>query len=143
MKMDIARTFDSVAWPFLLEILRYMGYPHCWLNWVSVPLASASTKVLLNGCPGHRICHARGLRQGDPLSPFLFILVMEVLGAMIRKADEWGLFELLGVRAIPFRASLYADDVVLFISPKALDLQLLRQIFTIFAGASGFQCNVN
>jgi hypothetical protein len=68
---------------------------------------------------------------------------MEVLGAMIRKADEWGLFELLGVRAIPFRASLYADDVVLFISPKAQNLQLLRQIFTIFAGASGFQCNVN
>jgi hypothetical protein len=143
MKMDIARVFDSVDWPFLLEILRYMGFRHCWLNWVSVLLASASTKVLLNGCPGRRICHTRGLRQGDPLSLFLFILVMEVLGAMIIKADECGLFEPLGVRAIPFRASLCADDVVLFISPKVLDLQLLHQIFAIFAGASGLQCNVN
>jgi hypothetical protein len=48
-------------------------------------------KVLLNGDPGQRICHARGLRQGDPLSPLLFILVMEVLGAMFRKADNCGL----------------------------------------------------
>jgi hypothetical protein len=88
LKIDIARAFDSVAWPFLLEILRCMGFPTYRLNWVSILLASASTKSLLNGCPGHRICHARWLRQGDPHSLFLFILVMEVLGAMIRKVDE-------------------------------------------------------
>jgi hypothetical protein len=50
---------------------------------------------------------------------------MEVLGAMIRKADEWSLFEPLGVRVIPFRASFYADDLVLFISPQVQDLPLL------------------
>jgi hypothetical protein len=66
MKMDIARAFDSVSWPFLLEILRYMGFPHYWLNWVSVLLASASAKVLLNGCPGHRICHTRGAPARRP-----------------------------------------------------------------------------
>jgi hypothetical protein len=66
-----------------------------------------------------------GLHQGDPLSPFLFVLVMEVLGALIRNADEWGLFHLLGLQVIPFKASFYADDLVLFICPHVQDLQLL------------------
>jgi hypothetical protein len=57
--------------------------------------------------------------------PFLFVLVMKVLGALIRNADEWGLFHLLGLRVIPFRASFYADDLVLFICPHVQDLQLL------------------
>jgi hypothetical protein len=61
LKINIARAFDVVAWPFILEILHHMGYPNYWLNWVSAILASASTKALLNSSPGHRICHARGL----------------------------------------------------------------------------------
>jgi hypothetical protein len=44
-------------------------------------------RILMNGNPGEKICHARGLRQGDPLSPMLFLLVMEVLGALIHKVD--------------------------------------------------------
>jgi hypothetical protein len=68
---------------------------------------------------------------------------MEVLGAMIRKVDEWGLFQPLGVRAIPFRASFYADDLVLLMSPKEQDLQLLRRIFIIFAGGSRLECNMD
>jgi hypothetical protein len=82
LKLDIARAFDSVAWPFVLDILHHFGFPMCWLNWISVLLMSASTRPLLNGTPGQRICHARGLRQGDPLAPLLFVLVMEVLDAM-------------------------------------------------------------
>jgi hypothetical protein len=61
----------------------------------------------------------------EPLSPFLFVLVMEVLGVLIRKAGEWGLFEPLGVRVTPLRASFYVDDLVLFISPRVQNLQLL------------------
>jgi hypothetical protein len=110
---------------------------------VLVILASTSTKALLNASLEHQICHARGLRQGDPLSLLLSVLVMEVLGALIRKADEWGLFQPLGLRSIPFRASFYADDLVLFISPRVQGLQQLRQIFDILEDASGLGCNVN
>jgi hypothetical protein len=52
----------------------------------------ANTKVLLNGAPGKRIRHGRGLRQGDPLSPMLFILVMEVANTLFHKANDWSLF---------------------------------------------------
>jgi hypothetical protein len=91
---------------------------------------------------GDRICHARGLRQGDPLSPLLFLFVMEVLHAMVRKVDDWSLLNPIGVCAIPLRTSLYADDIILFISPVAKDLQAAKVIFDAFHGASGLACNV-
>jgi hypothetical protein len=78
-----------MAWPFLLKIMEHIEFPVAWMNWVAAILSSSSTKVMINGCPSQHICHARGLRQGDPLSPMLSLLVMEVLSALIRKADQW------------------------------------------------------
>ena len=79
LKIDIAKAFDSVAWCFLLEVLQHMGFPRRWRNWFCALLSTARMRILLNGNPGRRICHARGLRQGDPLLLLLFILAMEVL----------------------------------------------------------------
>jgi hypothetical protein len=72
----------------------------------------------------------------------MFILVMEVLNALIHQADDWALLEGLKVRSIPYRTSLYADDLVLFVQPNAQDLQLIRSVFNIFEGASGLGCNL-
>jgi hypothetical protein len=69
-----------------------MGFPRSWIDWVSTLLTSAHTKVLLNGVPGERICHVHALHQGDPLLPMMFILVMEVLSALICKADSRALW---------------------------------------------------
>jgi hypothetical protein len=83
LKVDIARAFDFVSWPFLIEILEHFGLSARWRSWISAILSSASTKVLLNGIPDERICH------GCRLRPMLFLLVMEVLSALIQKADQW------------------------------------------------------
>jgi len=88
VKTDIAKAFDSVAWPFLLEVLQHIGFSRRWTNWISILLSAASTKVLVNGRPGRRIAHARGLRQGDPISPMLFVIVMGVRNSQIRAADS-------------------------------------------------------
>jgi hypothetical protein len=122
LKVDIARAFDSVTWSFLIEVLQHLGFSAPWIDWVTTLLSTANTKVLLNGVPGERICHARGLRQGDPLPSMLFLHVMEILSALICKADEWSLWQPIGVRAIPYCASLYVDDLILFISPSQQDL---------------------
>jgi hypothetical protein len=115
-KIDLAKAFDLVNWVFLIDLLTAVGYPITWTNWISVLLSTASTKILLNGVSGRRMCHGRGLRQGDPLSPMLFVLVMECFSAMIKLADSRGLFTPLRPRSIKQRVSLYADDVVVFLS---------------------------
>jgi hypothetical protein len=79
--------------PFLLEVLRRRGFGPRFCNWVLVCLSTANTKVLINGFPGEQIFHARGLRQGDPISPQLFILVMDVLTAIFCRAEEAHIFE--------------------------------------------------
>lgn len=143
LKIDIAKAFDSVAWPFLLEVLDRLGFPQKWRDWISATLSSASTKVLVNGRLGRRICHARGLRQGDPLSPLLFVLVMEVLNAMVQDADRRGLLSPLPGNHFSHRVSLYADDLVLFLQPKQDDFSCIRAILDLFARASGLLTNLN
>jgi hypothetical protein len=117
LKVDIARAFDSVSWSFLFEIMAHMGFSSIWIDWLLSILSSASTKVLMNGHPGNKIFHACGHWQGDSLSMILFILVMEVLSALICKANSWSLFAPLWVLAILHRASFYTDDLVIFLNP--------------------------
>lgn len=96
---------------------------------------------MVNGRAGRRICHARGLCQGDPLSPMLFVIVMEVLNALILAADQAGQFTPLPGDRIKFRTSIYADDLVVFLAPSASDFSCLRAILDLFAGASGLLTN--
>jgi hypothetical protein len=88
LKLDISKAFDSISWPFLFEMLSHLGFGPFWCNIMSKPLRSSSTRVLINGESSDLICHQRGLRQGDPLSPMLFIIIMDVLNLLISKASE-------------------------------------------------------
>lgn len=142
LKIDLAKAFDSVAWPFLLEVLEHAGFPLWRQDWVSALLCTASTKVLVNGRPGNRICHARGLQQGDPLSPLLFVIVMEVLNALINEANRRAVFTPLPDK-IRHRASVYANDLVIFLSPDVNDFINIRCILDLFAGVLGLVTNVD
>ena len=142
VKLDISKAFDSVSWPFLLEVLQRRGFGPTWRNMISGLLGSSSSRVLLNGVPGEIIHHRRGLRQGGPLSPMLFILVMDVLNGLIVKASNEGLLQPLSLRRIQHRISLYADDVVLFLRPTASELQLVDELLQLFGTASGLRTNI-
>jgi hypothetical protein len=120
LKLDIKKAFDSMSWAFLLEILRHLGFGQIWCNLILNLLMTSSTQVLVNGVPGQPICHKRGLRQGNPLSPLLFILVMDVLNSLFIKANECGLLQALAGRNINQRVSMFADDVAVFILPYFL-----------------------
>jgi len=142
LKLDISKAFDSVSWPFLLEVLQRRGFGPVWRNMICGLLSSSSSRVLLNGVPGEVIYHRRGLRQGDPLSPMLFILVMDVLNSLIEKASSEGLLQPLSTRNIHHRVSLYADDVVLFLRPVAADLQMVNALLHLFGTATGLRTNI-
>lgn len=143
LKVDLAKAFDSVARPFLLEVLDHAGFPERWREWIAFMLRTASTKVITNGRPGPCIHHARGLRQGDPFSPLLFVIVMEVLNMMIAEADRRGALAPLPGNAIKFHALVYADDLVVFLAPTTQDFRCIREILQLFAGTSGLQTNLD
>ena len=143
LKIDLAKAFDTVAWPFLLEVMEHMGFLSRWREWVSAMLRSARTRVLVNGCLGMRICHARGLRQGDPLSPLLFVIVMEVLNALIHEVGRLGHLTPLPSAVAHYRVSVYADDLVILLAPADHDLAAIRQVLELFAGASGLMTNID
>jgi hypothetical protein len=92
LKLDIARAFDSLSLPFLFQVLTQLGFGVIFRSWIGTLLRTASVKVLVNGVPGRSIRLVRGLRQGDPTSPQLFVLAMEVLTLCIVKAADEGFY---------------------------------------------------
>lgn len=142
LKLNITKAFDSVSWPFLLEVMWHRGFGDRWCAIIGALLRSSSTQVLLNGSPGEDIFHQCGLQQGDPLSPKLFIMIMDILNAMVQKASENGLLQPLARRPLPHRVSLYADDVVMFLRPVESDLHLITEILRLFGTASGLKTNI-
>ena len=104
LKLDISKAFDSVSWAFLLEVLRKVGFGQRWRDLICLILSTASTQIL-NGEPGDTIYHLRGLRQGDPLSPMLFILVMDVLNSLVNSAALMGLLQPIAVQQARHRLS--------------------------------------
>eukprot|EP00253_Pinus_taeda_P025607 PITA_25607 len=90
IQLDIAKAYDKLRWPYIREILKDYDFDHNWIKWVMALVTIASCSILLNGSPSRTFRPSRGLRQGDPLSPFLFILMMEGLGKMINLTKEEG-----------------------------------------------------
>jgi mannosylglycoprotein endo-beta-mannosidase len=143
MKLNITKAFDTVDWSFLLEVLRNMGFGERLLACICALLSTASTRVLLNGSPGARITNRRGLRQGDPLSPQLFILVMEVLHYALEKATQEGHLAHLAVSGLRQHTSIYANDVVTFLRPRVEDLRVFAVIIDDFGATSGLRTNLS
>ena len=110
LKLDLTCAFDSISWPFLFDLLRHYGFGTRFLGWLAILLSSASTKVIMNGEPGPPIWHRQGLRQGEPMSPHLFVLAMDTLGHLLRRSTELRILQQLHPRRLIPSVSLYTDD---------------------------------
>ncbi|XP_076953170.1 uncharacterized protein LOC143627172 [Bidens hawaiensis] len=144
-KVDIEKAYNSLNWNFFDSVLDQMGFPSRWRKWVSAILSASRASVLVNGSPTWEFQCFRGLRQGDPLSPFLFVIAMEVLTGMMKRAEESGLY--YGLKCGPsgpvLSHFLYADDVVFvgkWDNENALNLcRILRCFYLV----SGLRVNLN
>ena len=143
LKLDIHKAFDTVSWPYLLEVMQAIGFGPRWREWVSILFRTSSSRVLLNGQQGPVFSHRRGVRQGDPLSPMLFILAMDPLQRLLDMATQHGALTTLPLRASRWRTSMYADDVAIFINPLKEDLKATTAILHAFGSVSGLHINMH
>jgi hypothetical protein len=141
IKLDISKAFDTVNWPYLLSILSHLGFGQA-RNWISALWCTAFSSILLNGELGSRVLHCRGVRQSDPLSPMLFLLVMEPLHLLFKAAQDSGLLGSLPFVCDTVRVALYANDVSVFICPTEGDFITTNCILKVFAEASGLNTNL-
>jgi len=112
LKLDFEKAFDTVEHSAVVQVMAHMGFPQRWLDWVQAIFSSGSSAVLLNGVPGNFFKCKRGVHQGDPLSPLLFVIAAELLQILINRAAAMNLLRV----PIPqptgdFPIVQYADDV--------------------------------
>jgi hypothetical protein len=107
VKIDMEKAFDRMEWDFLLSILTKLGFDSVWINWIRICVSSTSFSILINGSPFGFFTPSRGLRQGDPLSPFLFILGTEALSRMFHQQESLGILK--GIRICKELSTYYSS----------------------------------
>ncbi|GAU38028.1 hypothetical protein TSUD_395880 [Trifolium subterraneum] len=144
LKIDISKAYDKVNWGFLRGVITKMGFTDVWIQWVMMCVSSVNYSVLMNYDRVGPISPGRGLRQGDPLSPYLFILVTECLTALIHQSVGRG--DIHGVRiccgAPEVSHLLFADDCFLFCRANVVEVNELMRILHTYAQASGQEINL-
>jgi len=145
-KLDIMKAFDHVNWKFLLYMLKRCGFGEKWVSWISHCISSARHSVLVNGSPAGFFNSSRGLKQGDPLSPLLFIVVMEALSKMLSGAVDSGRLSCFSVGSRPpvinISHLLFADDILVFCEANPDHLRFLRVLLVCFEAVFGLKVNL-
>lgn len=143
VKTDISKAYDRLEWSFVRSALEKMGFCDTWVNWMMECVSTVSYSFLLNNQVVGIVLPERGIRQGDPLSPYIFILCGEVLSDLCKRGQEVG--NLTGLRVSrnspKLNHLLFADDTMIFTTTDAHSCSTLVTILQNYEQASGQMIN--
>ncbi|CAL1355748.1 unnamed protein product [Linum trigynum] len=143
MKIDLEKAYDRLRWDFLRDTLKEIGLPSSWISCIMYCVENNKMRLLWNGDLSQTITPTRGVRQGDPLSPYLFVLCMERLSHRIDRAIQEKQWKPL--RLSPGGPTLshlfFADDLVLFAESDASQIRIIKQCLDEFCSSSGQRVN--
>ncbi|XP_013624886.1 PREDICTED: uncharacterized protein LOC106331086 [Brassica oleracea var. oleracea] len=143
VKTDISKAYDRLEWSFIKRVLERMGFCEVWISWVMQCITTVSYSFLVDSTAVGTVTPQRGIRQGDPLSPYIFILCGEVLSGLCKKAQQEG--TLAGIRVSNHSPRinhlLFADDTMFFTKSNPLCCATLLQILQDYEYASGQKIN--
>jgi len=134
LKLDFEKAFDKTEHGAILNILKAKGFGERWIKWSESILNSATSSILFNGVQGKRFRCKRGVKQGDPLSPLLFVLAADLLQSIVNKAKQRDLL----MSPIPliytedFPIVQYADDTLLIMEACSRQLLNLKALLHSF-----------
>ena len=146
LKLDMEKAYDRLEWPFIRACLHQLGFHPTWINWVMECITTTSYSLLVNDESTGLIKPTRGIRQGDPLSPYIFILCMEALSTALFTASAQsksglGIKLSPGVERIP--CLLFADDCLLFCKAETNSCTQLKTLLDTFCTQSGQFINLH
>lgn len=138
IKLDISKAFDSLNWDFLIAALRRMGFPDLFVDWISKCITNPMFSLKINGSLQGFLEGKSGLHQGNPLSPYLFVLGMEVLSSCLTKAASQPGFKFHNkTESIKLTHLIFADDVLLFSRGDSQSISMLFAGVQHFSSLSG------
>lgn len=142
LKLDFEKAYDSVNWGFLVSMLSNFGFGAKWVSWIKECVTSANISIFVNSSPTSEFRPQRGLRQGDPLSPFLFNIVAEGLNILLSRAKQLGLIKGALVDSdLRITHLQFADDTILFCEAEWEKVLNIKRILRSFEIMSGLQVN--
>ncbi|GKC76865.1 RNA-directed DNA polymerase, eukaryota [Tanacetum coccineum] len=143
-KVDFEKAYDSVCWDYLDDVLKRYGFGDKWCGWIQSCLRSSRELILVNGSPTKEFQFYKGLKQGDPLSPFLFILVMKSLNLSFQRVVNAGIFKAVCMGlSLKLSHLFYADDVIFMGQWCESNISTIVQVLQCFYRASGLRINVH
>ncbi|GKV49628.1 hypothetical protein SLEP1_g56369 [Rubroshorea leprosula] len=142
-KADFEKAYDCVDWAYLDWMFCKMGFGMKWRGWIRECLSTARISVLVNGSPTKEFVMGKGLRQGDPLSPFLFLIVAEGLNGLVKRAENEGMLRGIAVGNKGLTVSLlqFADDTVFLGNADSENIFAVKTILRCFELMSGLRIN--
>ncbi|PWA88072.1 reverse transcriptase domain, Reverse transcriptase zinc-binding domain protein [Artemisia annua] len=144
LKIDLAKAYDTVEWSFLKEILGKFGFHNKMIQWIMVCVTTAKFSICLNGDRKGYFRSGRGLRQGDPISPYLFTLFMKVFTLLMkRNAQQRGFKYHMGCKEVQLTHLCFADDLLVLCHADINSITIIKNTLLEFNNAYGLLPNMN